>query len=339
MTSTTLINQNDDNCLDKVQDLYMHCVNCGNPDFSTILNGYDFDTGTDTFLLEQCNQCSLVRTAPVLTDEQLAPYYARQYYGSGSKKFTAWIEHWVRYNNNKKAKSIFTLLAGNNPSPDILDIGCGRAQLLRALASMGCHCTGMERGNFPTSGQANLHIIQQDFLQASLGEQQFDVIIIWHVLEHLSDPVKAMEKISRLLKPGGILVLSVPNFGSFQAKLFGAHWFHLDLPRHTYHFCQATITKLLAKNGVTVTSSSSRTIDQSIYGFIQSCLNSTGVFKTNSLYSLLKSSTNRPPLVSAMAQCLLGLLVSPIAILEYIFSGVAGKGSCLVITAQKPGVK
>jgi ubiquinone/menaquinone biosynthesis C-methylase UbiE len=83
---------------------------------------------------------------------------------------------------------------------------------------------------------------------SALGEKQFDLVTLWHVLEHLSDPSSVMCEIYRILKPQGLLMLEVPNFDSLPSSLFGNAWFTLEAPRHLYHFTPKTVSALLKKH-------------------------------------------------------------------------------------------
>lgn len=308
------------------------CENCGHDKFVPLYEAADFDTGTKQFTLEECSHCHLVRTAPVLSETQLGRYYHNEYYGSASKKFTGLIERWTQFTYARRAKTILKLAQSNNqiePPLTVLDIGCGRAHLLKALAEKGCNCVGVERSEFPPKSENGVTIFNQDFLQIDFEQQKFDVIIIWHVLEHLLTPSQTIKKISQLLKPKGILMLAVPNFGSFQAKIFNKYWFHLDLPRHTYHFTHASLKGLLDKNNLAITNSNTWTLDQSIFGFIQSCLNATSTFPPNDLYRLLKHTRISRYNINALVQFLLFFLLSPVAVIEYFLLGLIGKGSCI----------
>ena len=80
----------------------------------------------------------------------------------------------------------------------------------------------------------------------------FDVITMYHVLEHLYDPREALSKAYQLLRSEGLLVVAVPNFDSLQARLFRQRWYHLDAPRHLYHFTPRTLKMLLHKAGFKV---------------------------------------------------------------------------------------
>jgi SAM-dependent methyltransferase len=115
----------------------------------------------------------------------------------------------------------------------------------------------------------------------------FDQIIIWHVLEHVSDPVGTLREAHRILKPGGRLIVAVPNFSSLQARCTGAAWFHLDLPRHVHHFPLPALRQLLTLTGFQVRSVHHFSLRQNPFGWIQSLMNRFGSFPRNGIYALL----------------------------------------------------
>ena len=88
--------------------------------------------------------------------------------------------------------------------------------------------------------------------EADFPHRYFDTITFWHTLEHLPDPSAALVETNRILKPKGQLLISVPNFQSWQARIMKSDWYHLDIPRHLYHFTPKTITQLLQKTGFRV---------------------------------------------------------------------------------------
>lgn len=315
------------------------CVNCKNEEFKEIIDGYDFDTGEQPFKLESCTQCKLTRTSPLLDDKELSKWYAPSYYGSSEKKFNSLIESWTVFTNNKLAEKIlrdYRSKSHNKEAIQVIDIGCGRANLLKAFKRLGCKCFGVERSDFPADQEmADIHIYKQDLLDIHFDQNSFDLVVIWHVLEHLTDPAAAIEKISQILKPDGLLVIAVPNFGGLQSSLFGKHWFHLDLPRHTYHFSNHSLANLLEANGFTVDSVSTQSLDQGIFGFIQSLMNRLLPGKPNTLYGILKKSGSRPSLAMIVAQFLVAGMILPFAIIEFIVSGFTGNGACLIVRARQ----
>src|SRR5262249_3479382 len=119
------------------------------------------------------------------------------------------------------------------------------------------------------------------------ADSSFDAVVIWHVLEHLSDPRAALLKARAILKPGGLLMVAVPNLASWQAAATGPAWFHLDVPRHYFHFRTGVLTRLIEETGFAVEETSHFNFEQNAYGWMQSLLNRVG-FRANLLYDLLK---------------------------------------------------
>ncbi len=122
----------------------------------------------------------------------------------------------------------------------------------------------------------------------------FDMVILWHVLEHLKHPDQTIREIRRILKPGGTLVVAVPNFSSWQARWAGENWFHLDLPRHLFHFPFAALRQLAEDRGFEFRSAHHFSLRQNPFGWVQSAMNRVPFLPRNGIYSLLlRSSTTR----------------------------------------------
>jgi 2-polyprenyl-3-methyl-5-hydroxy-6-metoxy-1,4-benzoquinol methylase len=135
-----------------------------------------------------------------------------------------------------------------------LDIGCGNGSHLLFLHTLGWDVTGfdMQDRTDPAVREAGIRVItgSMDALHAYRGT--FDVVSMWHVLEHLHDPVTELARVRELLSPGGTLVVEVPNSGSAAARLLGVHWHQWDLPRHLNHFTPHTLVRLFAKSGLRI---------------------------------------------------------------------------------------
>jgi 2-polyprenyl-3-methyl-5-hydroxy-6-metoxy-1,4-benzoquinol methylase len=316
------------------------CINCQGSSFNKLIDSYDFDTGTKHFIVEECSNCNLARTSPSLNDTQLSPYYDNSYYGSSDKKFNAFIELWTVWSNNRLANKILkmTNISTINEKENlrVLDIGCGRGNLLKAFRRRKCDCFGVERDDFPSnSPSSDITIIKEDFLNIDFDENSFDIIIIWHVLEHLTDPVSTLNKARKILKPMGNLVIAVPNIGSLQSKLFGKHWFHLDLPRHTFHFNKEALTNMLETSNLTINWTKTGGIDQSLFGFIQSAINTMKINTPNTLYALLKTNSTNIGVTKRLAQYSVCILLTPIALLEYVLSAMLNSCASLIISGTK----
>ena len=142
----------------------------------------------------------------------------------------------------------------------ILEIGCSSGELLDTLQRRNGirseKCIGFEKESRTASHakkNLGLTIKNADFCDSSLAER-FDRIIFWHALEHIHRINETLYKASRYLAPKGVLVIALPNAGSFDATLYGKHWVAWDAPRHLYHFTPATLGKLLNRHGLEITS-------------------------------------------------------------------------------------
>jgi 2-polyprenyl-3-methyl-5-hydroxy-6-metoxy-1,4-benzoquinol methylase len=138
----------------------------------------------------------------------------------------------------------------------VLDVGCGNGQRLLELQTKGCtNLFGVE----PTSEsaeQARLHTsadIRCSLLSgAELPEAHFQLVIMNQVLEHVPSPTETLRLIRRMLRPGGVLYLTVPNFSSIESRIFGAHWSGLQVPAHLHHFTAVALRRLLDQSGYEV---------------------------------------------------------------------------------------
>lgn len=135
-----------------------------------------------------------------------------------------------------------------------LDVGCGSGVWLLKMQALGWQVEGVEVS--PTAcaaaRAAGLTVHQAQLADARLPADSFDVVRIWHTLEHVPDPALVLREAARLLKPGGTLLIGVPNAGGWMARLFGSYWFDLDVPRHLWHFTERDLRRLVAGAGLQV---------------------------------------------------------------------------------------
>jgi SAM-dependent methyltransferase len=317
------------------------CRRCAHHEQRRLFTAPAFDGDGSSYDLVECCGCGLVRTAPEPTREVLAHYYASSYYGEGERKFNAPMEHAIRLLTVGRARRILHGLARNPGSTDadapprVLDIGCGRGLLLRAFRELGCECHGLERDDFPSvDSGTGIHLHRGPLDDAGFSPGYFDVIVLWHVLEHLDDPFRVLRSCAGLLRPGAMLSVSVPNFDGFQARCFGSHWFALDLPRHLYHFRLATLKSCLDDAGFDVRGFSTWCVDQNVYAFIQSLQNALlPAAGQNRLYELLKSRhAARGPLIT---WSILAALMAPLALAESALAELCSKGATATVHARR----
>jgi len=243
-----------------------------------------------------CRACGVGRLHPMPSEGEIRAFYPDPYYGEPGRKFWPTVEALVRLVGSRHVRF---LSRGLPAGARILDVGCGRGVHLRALADRGFEVHGFEMSESAVRGvdpRAKL-AIAPDLRDVGYPEASFEQVILWHVLEHLRDPAGTIAEIRRILRPGGRLVVAVPNFGSLQARWAGPAWFHLDPPRHLHHFPVSALEALVEAADFRVLSRHHFSLRQNPFGWVQSALNRRVDLPPNALYALLQ----RGPLPEAVS--------------------------------------
>jgi SAM-dependent methyltransferase len=293
------------------------------------------------FSLARCESCGLVATFPPVPPSEIGRYYPAQYYGAANRRFNPVMERLIPFFRNRRAQTIERFL----PKGRIVDVGCGRGILPELMRQRGWEAHGVEFSETAARHAREvlgLPVFVGDFVQSPYADSSFDVVVLWHVLEHLSDPVAALRKSRQILKPGGLLVIAVPNFDSLQARMSGRHWFHLDVPRHYYHFGLRVLRRLLESNGFAIVNVSHMSLEQNLFGWIQSLLDRFGL-PHNSLYDILKNRSARSlpyPFRDAPVPSILNFLllpvVFPLAVFLFLAEIALRRGGTIEIYASLP---
>ena len=320
----------------------MSCPVCGGVEIAEAFRVQQLYLNGERFSVLRCSVCGLGRTVPPVPSSEIHRWYPATYYGEKNFRFRWFLEVLVRFSARRRAK-----IVGRNSAPGpVLDVGCGAGITLSELRSMGYEPHGVELNEtaaWHAKHRLGIKVHVGDFLTAPYAEGQFTAIIFWHSLEHLDRPVEAIRHAHRLLKPGGILVVAVPNSESFQARWFGPHWFHLDIPRHYFHFGMANLGSLLTATGFRVVETSHLSLEQSPYGWIQTMHNAMG-FESNLLYSMLKHRTAcTTPINRYRLQALVSFAALPVLFpLAFLLTGietVCRRGGTIDVCAIKPGLR
>ena len=243
------------------------CPVCNESRQIKLLNTFDrFDKSKQmSFKIVECVKCSFTFLNPRPKIEYISNYYQVDGYDpfltADSKKGIRNQVYLLLRNLNLYQK--YSKLTKIHSTPGkLLDIGCATGEFIEKMSENSWKCKGVE-----ISQDARKYSEEKGFdVFSSVDEvpetEQFDMITMWHVLEHVHDLKKTIQKIHNLLKPGGLLIIAVPNIESSDFKQYGAHWIALDTPRHLYHFSGESINNLLKQDNFTLTESWTLFLDQ-----------------------------------------------------------------------------
>lgn len=210
----------------------------------------DFTVSHEKFQLLYNAEYDILKTTPQPSLNKLGSYYESDDYIShtdGQRSLFEKIYQVVKTKNiSDKVK---TVTRANSGTGRLLDIGCGTGDFLAVAKSVGWQTVGFE----PNDKARNLALSKGVELVAEttdLPDASFDVITMWHVLEHVPDVEAQIKELRRLVKPGGTIVIAVPNFKSVDAKYYGKFWAAYDVPRHLWHFSKTAIKKLFEEQAL-----------------------------------------------------------------------------------------
>jgi SAM-dependent methyltransferase len=228
------------------------CGICGGTALTPLFTARDvnFATTDELFTIELCQSCGVAQTVPRPPDKDMGKYYPSVYYPIGDFDNERYLRTIGRYQAEKVA-----LLKMEKQRGRVLDVGCGAGYFVREALKAGFAAEGVEfSADAAAFGrrQWNLPITVGDAQSVSHADGAFDAITLWHVLEHLPHPAEMLGTVQRLLRDDGVLILAVPNFASLQARVFKGRWYHLEVPRHLYHFDPVSLRALLSRKGFRV---------------------------------------------------------------------------------------
>jgi SAM-dependent methyltransferase len=226
--------------------------------------------------------------------------------------------------------------------PRLLDFGCGAGAFATWMSRRGYDVVGLEPYSLSERSDEteHLHFVHSPIENAGDALGQFDVITMWHVLEHLHNPVETLKAIVPHLAPDGVLVISVPNFESWQSRVFEGGWFHLDPPRHLLQFEESTLTDCVSRAGLVASEKRRFLPEYGSSGWLQSALNKV-LPHDNYLYELVKDRGALRGMSTASSALHLGASVAaapPILAVGMVIEAIASvsnHGAALTIAARR----
>ena len=207
----------------------------------------DYSVSQETFDLYHDEELDMLITHPQPSLENLGKYYESVDYISHTDSKRSLFEKCYHFIKSIALKNKLNLVNSLQPAKgSILDIGAGTGDFLSVVKENGWNTIGVEPSEKAKAiaKRKGVSFVEQT---SELENNSFDVITMWHVLEHVPNLDNQIKELKRLLKPNGSLIIAVPNFKSFDAKQYGNFWAAYDVPIHFWHFSKTAIKKLFAK--------------------------------------------------------------------------------------------
>lgn len=287
-------------------------------------------------MLDSCSACRCLFLNPMPGDEEIAGFYPKQYWWSATKpgllkKFEA-IYRRVALRDHT---SFISKAAGNRSGLDLLDVGCGSGALLGLMKKRGYRVMGVDFSSEAAAvaqDENGVQVVVGSLHDAALPEASFDIVTLFHVMEHVTNPRDILQEVVRILRPGAAVVLQVPNIDSWQFRIFGAKWYGLDIPRHVIDYSSDAILRLLSETGFAVNRIRHFNLRDNAPAFVSSLFPSLDPVSRAVRYR--RRNIHESPMLAWTRHVLYLLLVIctyPLAILESAF----GHGATVMIEARR----
>lgn len=242
------------------------------------LHGIDRLHGTPgEFSVAICGDCGSGVSLPRTPSDQLAAYYPATYgpHELALGRLAGAVSGAIRWYQGRRALTRKPLsLMRNRPAGRLVDVGCGRGDLAAMFVERGWQTVGIEPSAeaCAVARERGVDARQGTLAEVTLEPESYDAAVFQHSLEHTNDPAGDLERAAAALRPGGVALLTVPNFSSWQRRRFGTAWYHLDLPRHRTHFTAGGLVRALERAGLQVESITTSTSTVGLPATIQYAL-------------------------------------------------------------------
>jgi len=236
------------------------CVACGGQSWREVgkSQDYEYATCSNVWTFRACQQCGHVQMDPLPAPETLGIIYPGNYYSYQMEKSVHPIARWAKH---RLDRAKFSWIIGGTQSPvaRYLDVGCGDGRYLEMMIAQGMkpdHAHGVELdAHAVQAARAKGLNVAQSRIEDARGLEQgsFDLITMFHVIEHVARPDQVISRLHGLLRVGGLLALETPNFDCVDARWSAKRfWGAYHTPRHWHLFTAASLQQLLRSHGFTI---------------------------------------------------------------------------------------
>jgi 2-polyprenyl-3-methyl-5-hydroxy-6-metoxy-1,4-benzoquinol methylase len=301
------------------------CPFCGSTDEKELFTGPDRLIGLPGIFREVvCRGCGLIRQNPRPTMDALEAYYPTSYdpYRQSIRAERNWWRRLDRHYGEVKRRR---LIERYRDGGRLLDVGSATGNFLHEVKRTGrWDVFGIEPNAYAADyarRENGLDIRTSTLADAQLASNSFDVVTMWNVLEHVPEPIDDLHRVSRLLRPGGLLVLSLPNVESLEVKLFGPSWFGWELPRHLHIFPREVLRRMLDAAGFDLVRGE--------------CISGSQIMFALSVRCLYPSTARRPPWHAPLVRALESMPGRVIFGLPFYVYGRARQSMVITYVARK----
>ncbi len=268
---------------------YSSCPFCHSDNINKVLNAKDFLVSNNEFEIWHCNHCGFRFTQDIPTLDKIGGYYKSENYISHSDTKKGLLNHLYHMARNYmlsvKYKHITTI--GGKQKGNLLDIGAGTGYFVNYMNNRGFKAEGIEidaDARKVAEKNFGIKLLPVDTLY-KLPEEKYDIITMWHVLEHIHDLEGYMHKIKTSLKKDGTFVCALPNYTSYDGSHYKENWAAYDVPRHLWHFSPEFFQQFAAMYGFEVIEIKPMPLDAVYISIL-----SEKIKKSNTLAGMIKGS-------------------------------------------------
>ena len=229
-----------------------NCPICGEDNLALKVESVDFSVTKESFKIDECLTCGFLFTNPRPAADDLGRYYESSAYVSHTNQSDGLFGKTYQALRKWSIRRKTQLIDQYAKKGSVLDYGCGTGEFLAECKRQEWIVQGIELNEEVRKRAAKTHKINvaSPAELHAFSNASYNVITMWHVLEHVSDLKEACSEIVKKLELGGILIVAVPNPQSWDAKYYKQYWAAWDLPIHLYHFNRNNIEGLFGPMGM-----------------------------------------------------------------------------------------